>query len=228
MNNEHLKAKLLRRPAILDCQFSIDLVLQTIRGLQFERNNSNLGSIISSVRRLTKFTTSGLVQLFPTFQLPHWRTSRSISPRSPSSSGSSAFWTKRLRASPSPKPTPKRTSKTPAPSSKATSNPSSPNGATGGYKRHWERSQPLSAEESHGIARETRHTCMAGRTRSFKQAIFATQITSSQSIRKPTARPDWPKAGSGQRELFASRSPQTSLRLQSWASMPASLIASLA
>ena len=45
-------------------------------------------------------------------------------PRSPNSSGSSASWTKRLRASPPPKPTPKRTSKTPAPSSKATCNPS--------------------------------------------------------------------------------------------------------
>ena len=40
--------------------------------------------------------------------------------RSPNSSGLSAFWTKRLRVSPPPKPTPKRTSKTPAPSSRAT------------------------------------------------------------------------------------------------------------
>ena len=39
-------------------------------------------------------------------------------PRSPNSSGSSASSTKRLRASPPPKPTPKRTSKTPAPSLK--------------------------------------------------------------------------------------------------------------
>ena len=52
--------------------------------------------------------------------------------RSPNSSGSSASSTKRLRASPPPKPTPKRTSKTPAPSSKATSNPSSPSAARGG------------------------------------------------------------------------------------------------
>ncbi|MCE2695732.1 MAG: type I restriction-modification system subunit M N-terminal domain-containing protein [Verrucomicrobiaceae bacterium] len=44
----------------------------------------------------------------------------------PNSSGSSACWTKRLRASPPPKPTPKRTSKTPAPSSKATSMLSTP------------------------------------------------------------------------------------------------------
>ena len=54
--------------------------------------------------------------------------------RSPNSSGSSACWTKRLRASPPPKPTPKRTSKTPAPSSKATSNPSSPSAARGGWR----------------------------------------------------------------------------------------------
>ena len=40
---------------------------------------------------------------------------------SPSSGGSSASSTRRLRASPPPNPTPKRTSKTPAPSSKATS-----------------------------------------------------------------------------------------------------------
>jgi hypothetical protein len=33
MDSEHLKAKLLRQPAIFACQFSIDLVLQTIRGL---------------------------------------------------------------------------------------------------------------------------------------------------------------------------------------------------
>ena len=58
--------------------------------------------------------------------------SRFRSPRSPNSSGSSASSTKRLRASPPPKPTPKRTSKTPAPSSKATSNPSSPSAARGG------------------------------------------------------------------------------------------------
>ena len=58
-------------------------------------------------------------------------------PRWPSSSGLSAFWTKRLRASPPPKPTPKRTSKTPEPSSKATSNPSSPNAAMGGWRRSW-------------------------------------------------------------------------------------------
>ena len=56
-------------------------------------------------------------------------------PRSPNSSGSSASSTKRLRASPPPKPTPKRTSKTPAPSSKATSNPSSPSAARGGWKK---------------------------------------------------------------------------------------------
>ena len=53
-------------------------------------------------------------------------------PPSPNSSGLSACWTKRLRALPPPKPTPKRTSKTPAPSSKATSNPSSPSAARGG------------------------------------------------------------------------------------------------
>jgi len=56
---------------------------------------------------------------------------------SPGSGGSSASSTKRLRASPPPKPTPKRTSKTPAPSSKATFNPSSPNAAKDGLKRHW-------------------------------------------------------------------------------------------
>ena len=58
------------------------------------------------------------------------------SPRWPNSSGSSACWTKRLRASPTPKPTPRRTSKTPAPSSKATSNPSSPSAARGGWRSH--------------------------------------------------------------------------------------------
>ncbi len=57
-------------------------------------------------------------------------------PRWPNSSGSSACWTKRLRASPPPKPTPKRTSKTPAPSSKATCNPSSPSAARGGWRKH--------------------------------------------------------------------------------------------
>ena len=57
------------------------------------------------------------------------------SPRSPNSSGSSASSTKRLRASPPPKPTPKRTSKTPAPSLKATSNPSSPSAARGGWRQ---------------------------------------------------------------------------------------------
>ena len=62
-------------------------------------------------------------------------TFRFPSPRSPNSSGSSASSTKRLRASPPPKPTPKRTSKTPAPSSKATSNPSSPSAARGGWRR---------------------------------------------------------------------------------------------
>ena len=41
-------------------------------------------------------------------------------PRSPNSGGLSASWTRRLKASPPPKPTPKRTSKTPAPSSRAT------------------------------------------------------------------------------------------------------------
>ncbi len=59
-------------------------------------------------------------------------------PRSPNSSGSSASSTKRLTASPPPKPTPKRTSKTPAPSSKATSNPSSPSAARGGWRRRLE------------------------------------------------------------------------------------------
>ena len=60
-------------------------------------------------------------------------------PRSPNSSGSSASSTKRLRASPPPKPTPKRTSKTPAPSSKATSNPSSPSAARGGWRERLEK-----------------------------------------------------------------------------------------
>ena len=43
------------------------------------------------------------------------RTRKFPSPRWPNSSGSSACWTKRLRAPLPPKPTPKRTSKTPAP-----------------------------------------------------------------------------------------------------------------
>ena len=51
------------------------------------------------------------------------------SPRWPNSSGSSACWTKRLPASPPPKPTPQRTSKTPVRSLPATSNPSSPSAA---------------------------------------------------------------------------------------------------
>ena len=44
---------------------------------------------------------------------------------------------KRLRASPPPKPTPKRTSETPAPYSRATSNPSSPGAAQAGWKSGW-------------------------------------------------------------------------------------------
>ena len=48
--------------------------------------------------------------------------------------------TKRLRASPPPKPTPKRTTKTPAPSSKATCNPSSPSAARDGWRSGLETS----------------------------------------------------------------------------------------
>ena len=65
--------------------------------------------------------------------------SRSIQipfPRSPNSSGSSASSTKRLTASPPPKPTPKRTSKTPAPCLKATCNPSSRSAVRGGWRSH--------------------------------------------------------------------------------------------
>ena len=81
--------------------------------------------------------------------LKHIHDSRSR--RSPNSSGSSASSTKRLRASPPPKPTPKRTSKTPAPSLKATSNPSSPSAARGG----WRRRLATYATSSDGIARTT-------------------------------------------------------------------------
>ena len=56
------------------------------------------------------------------------------SPHSPNSSASSASSTKRLTASPPPKPTPKRTSKTPVPCLKATCNPSSPSAAKGGWR----------------------------------------------------------------------------------------------
>jgi hypothetical protein len=60
-------------------------------------------------------------------------------PHFPNSGGSSESSTKRLTASPLPKPRPKRTSETPAPSSKATSNPSLPSAARGGSKRPWKR-----------------------------------------------------------------------------------------
>ena len=73
----------------------------------------------------------------------------SPSPRSPNSSGSSASSTKRLRASPPPKPTPKRTSKTPAPSSKATSNPSSPSAAGVGGERRCAVMHHRSQRQSH-------------------------------------------------------------------------------
>ena len=59
-------------------------------------------------------------------------------PPPPSNSGLLAFSTKRLRASPPPKPTPKRTSKTPVPSSKAISTPSSPSAAKGGWRKNSE------------------------------------------------------------------------------------------
>ena len=58
------------------------------------------------------------------------------------SSGSSASSTKRSRASPLPKPTPKRISTTPAPSSKATSNPSSRSVARGGWRSRLFRCAP--------------------------------------------------------------------------------------
>ena len=57
----------------------------------------------------------------------------SPSPRWPSSGGLLGFSTKRLRASPPPKPTPNRTSKTPVLCLKATCKPSSPNAATAGW-----------------------------------------------------------------------------------------------
>jgi hypothetical protein len=67
-------------------------------------------------------------------KLPFVKSLQIPAPRFPNSGASSAFSTKRLRASPPPKPTSKRTSKTPAPSSKATSNPSSPNARLGGWR----------------------------------------------------------------------------------------------
>lgn len=66
---------------------------------------------------------------------------------STNSSGSLAFSTKRLMASPPPKPTPKRTSNTPAHCSPATSNPSSPGQGRSGCRNHsraWSPQVPFS------------------------------------------------------------------------------------
>ena len=62
----------------------------------------------------------------------------SLFPRWPSSVGLLGFSTKRLRASPPPKPTPNRTSKTPVLCLKATCKPSSPNAATAGWRSRWQ------------------------------------------------------------------------------------------
>jgi hypothetical protein len=82
------------------------------------------------------------------------------SPRWPNSSGSSGCWTKRLRASPPPKPTPKRTSKTPAPSSKATSNPSSP--SAGAINTGWVENFLHAPQSQVFLAKHAKGAIMAG------------------------------------------------------------------
>ena len=101
------------------------------------RSQSAISSTIASVTTLslTDSTGAATVQHSRNISQTASENSQFPFPRSPNSSGSSASSTKRLTASPPPKPTPKRTSKTPAPSSKATSNPSSPSAARGGWRR---------------------------------------------------------------------------------------------
>ena len=98
-------------------------------------------------------------------------------PRSPNSSGSSACWTKRLPASPPPKPTPKRTSKTPAPSSKATSNPSSPSAARGGWINNWLHLDEISMGQSD--AEKTDRTPAIPFLR-YRTSVRATEVSIGQ------------------------------------------------
>ena len=58
-----------------------------------------------------------------------------VPPHSPNSSESSPCWTKRLRASPPPKPTPNGTSRTPEQSLRVIFNPSSVRGGRSGLRR---------------------------------------------------------------------------------------------
>ena len=121
-------------------------------------------------------------------------------PRWPNSSGSSDYWTKRLRASPPRKPTPKRTSKTPAPSSKAISKPSSPSAARGGWRRRSATSATSSmASHSRAVMLSPNHrpnSCEWGIFTATNSTLIEVPFFTPTALRPNIRATSWRKATS--------------------------------